>query len=75
MTNYLSYAVSKCKSLKRREDRGFHSTKSIMINRANFMIGSDARDNFILKLENMSSLFQQLFEKEPHGMIIGYEKR
>ena len=39
------------------------------------MIGSESRDNFILKLDNMSSLFQQLFEKDPHGMIIGYEER
>ena len=28
-----------------------------------------------MKLENTASLFQQLFEKDPHGMIIGYEER
>ena len=33
------------------------------------------REQFILKLENTASLFQQLFEKDPHGMIIGYEER
>ncbi len=36
---------------------------------------SENREQFISKLENTSRLFQQLFEKDPHGMIIGYEER
>ena len=34
-----------------------------------------AREQFIKKLENAAGLFQELFEKDPHGMIIGYEER
>ena len=34
-----------------------------------------ARDQFISKLERTAALFRELFEKDPHGMIIGYEER
>ena len=35
----------------------------------------DEREEIIQKLERTSGLFDQLFEKDPDGMIIGYEQR
>ena len=34
-----------------------------------------ARAQFISKLERTAALFRELFEKDPHGMIIGYDDR
>lgn len=38
-------------------------------------VNIEIHEQFILKLENTAMLFQQLFEKDPHSMIIGYEER
>lgn len=36
---------------------------------------ADAREQFIRKLEKTAELFQMLFDKDPSGMIIGFEER
>ena len=38
-------------------------------------VNAEAREQFVQKLEKTSELFRLLFEKDPSGMIIGFEER